>query len=76
MLRDRNTKKIISVLLFSLLLSFLMVSGGRLQAVTADECWEAYQQCLAEHGGWLPWPYSAPADMYCGIGLIFCNLYM
>jgi len=76
MLKDKNKKRIISVLLFSAIVLLMIESGGRLQAVTAERCWRAYELCSIEYGGWLPYPYNMRALGYCGIGLIFCNLYM
>lgn len=68
--------KITIIFLVSLIFLFVFGSGIALEAVTAKECKEAHHECMVKYRGYLPVPWGAVGQFYCGIGYVFCLLYM
>lgn len=75
MLKSKNKQKVVFGV--SLLLVMVMVMGmfHPLQAVTSEECMDAFEECLEDYGN-LPFPADAYGTLYCATGLSFCVLYM
>ncbi|MBS3819488.1 hypothetical protein KGY73_08310 [bacterium] len=56
----------------------VLLMGGiflPLQAVTTEECMDAYEECMELYGS-LPFPADAHGTVYCATGLSFCILFM
>jgi len=69
MLKIKYKKRITTYFIILLMVLFIFGSTSRLQAITAEECKEGYSKCAGKYLG-------VSGFAYCGLGYVFCLLYL